>query len=409
MALIIAPASTALAGEADGTEPGADPGGDAVQPVAPEPALPSPAQEDQVTPEPEPMPAPAPEPGAEDPEGDAAAEPPADAAGTQTPSLDAAVPEPEASGLAAATPPPDSYFGTGKVTVDVQPDDGDEFADLTSTIVVTHDDDEAEPWDDTITTNSQGGYNSPFGYNQTAGHELTFTLSVAPEGYMLTDDVAQVVQRCVVPSTTPPAQFPNVDCYSSVTFPVVRDYRTVGAVTRTAAGSGVAGVTVELHSPEAVPEPDPDPTDPPTGSPSPTAALGSELAAVVIPGRTLIATGVTDAAGHVVFDSAVPPADGYLLVPTAVPAGYYLPDPVSADIGSVPTVAEAALSLDVPITVVAVPVITPPVITPPRYEAAGAALPATGNESGALAGIAAGLVVSGIGVLWTGRRLAVRG
>lgn len=398
VSLVVVPSAAAIAAD---DAAAADPSPDATQPATPEVTLPAPEQVDQLDPTPSAPTAEAPVPAAEAPAPEPVAPDP--------------TPTPSPGGFSAATPPPDAYFGTGKVNLTVVPDDGSTGQDLTTSFLVTNDDGETPPTQSTITTGADGQYDVPFGLYQEPGDELTITLTQAPEGYMIPTSATQVVPRCVVPSSTPAPPPPSASCTTNLAFDVVADYRTVAARTRTPGGAAVAGVTVELHSPDtSTPSPTPTPTESPTGGPTPPAEVapiagGDHLAAVDIPGRTLVATGVTDASGRVVFDTPVAPAAGYLLVPTSVPAGYVLPDPVSVDIPSVATVAEADLALDVPITVVPRAVTpsgpTAPV-TPPRY--AGPTLPDTGTDALALGGLAVLLVGAGVASVIGSRRSGAR-
>lgn len=391
--LVVVPAAAAIAAD----DAPAEPTPDATQPATPEVVLPSPDQVDQVGPAPEET-------------------TPSTAAPAPEPAAPVSAPSAATDDLSAATPPPGSYFGVGKAYITVEPH-GTGGSDLTATFLVTADDGETPPTQETITTASDGRYNLPTGYSQDPGDELTITLVDAPAGYMLPANVTQVVPRCVVPVGEPAP--PGAACEVSLTFPVVADYRTVAARTRTAGGAAVAGVTVELHSPDVgAPTPTGSPTESPTSEPMPSAlpadgaALDGDLAAVTIPGRTLIATGVTDASGRVVFDEPVTPAQGYLLVPTRVPDGYLLPAAVSVDVPAVATVAEADLALDVPITMVprAVATTTPgatgAAATPPRYT--GATLPDTGVDAIALACLAGLFVAAGAASVVGSRRSGTR-
>ncbi len=402
--LVVVPAAAAIAAD----DAPAEPSPDATQPATPEVTLPSPDQVDQIDPAPSPAADAAPSEAAPVPE------PAAPVSAAPVSAAPAATDD-----LSAATPPPGAYFGTGKVQISVVPQ-GAAGADLTSRFLVTADDGETAPAQQTITTEADGRYDPPYGYAQVPGDELTITLVDAPAGYMLPENATQVVPACVVPVTGEPAP-PGAECEVSLTFTVVPDYRTVAARTRTAGGTAVAGVTVELHSPDAG-APSPSPIEPmPSALPADGAALDGDLAAVTIPGRTLIATGVTDANGRVVFDEPVTPAQGYLLVPTQVPDGYLLPAAVSVDVPAVATVAEANLALDVPITMVpravtpggpggpgatVAPVAPAAVVTPPRYT--GATLPDTGVDAIALTCLAGLFVAAGAASVVGSRRAGTR-
>ena len=106
----------------------------------------------------------------------------------------------------------------------------------------------------------------------------------------------------------------------------------------------------------------------------------------MLPGRTLVGTAVTGVSGLGPIPTQVAPATGYLVVPTAVPDGYYLPPAFALDVAAVRTVAEADTPIVLTLTMVP-------------------ALAATGTASGGLAGLAVGLVAAGAGFLALRRRV----
>lgn len=335
-ALVVVPGAAAVADDGEVTPELPE----ATQPDSPEIVLPSPAPEDQVVP--------AEGAGAEDPSGVAPAPPGGE-------------PQPDVVAMAP-------YAGIGKVAACVQAD-GTPEPDLTGARFTVTGDDAGlgSPWTEVVDVESDGCI--PEFIVQDPDEELTVTLSAPPPGFLIVDPAPVTVPPCVVEAEAPPTP-PFASCWPETMFQVVPTYRTVELRAVDAAGAPVPGVTFELHSPlQAV------------GA----AGVGGGAATAAVPGRQLLASGVTSAAGAA--DLTVPPGTGYLVVPTAVPDGFMLPPAVSLDLADVTTVAEADSPAVMTFTLVP-------------------ALAATGTSSSwPLAAVAACLVLTGAGLGASRRRL----
>lgn len=333
--LVVAPGAAAVA---DDREAPPEPP-DVIEPDSPEIALPSPAPEDQVVP--------AEGADAEDPAG--------------------AVPDPsgevEQPDVVAMAP----YAGIGKVAACVVAD-GTPEPDLSGARFTVTGDDAGlgSPWTEVVDVESDGCI--PEFIVQDPDEELTVTLSAPPPGFLVVDPAPVTVPPCVVEAEAPPTP-PFASCWPEAMFQVVPTYRTVELRAVDAAGVPVPGVTFELHSPLRA---------------GAVAGVGGGASTAAVPGRQLVATGVTSAAGAA--DLTLPPGTDYLVVPTAVPDGFMLPPPASLDLADVTTVAEADAPAVMTFTLVP-------------------ALAATGTSSWPLAAVAACLVLTGAGLGAARRRL----
>lgn len=370
-ALVLVPASGAFADDAAPPEEG-----DATQPLPGDVPLPSQEAEDQVTA--------GGAPGAPGASADgASADPAADDAlphGESDPPMVSADPAGVADEQAAAALEP--YFGVGKtnqVVVTVSAD-GTEPTAMAGAQVRVDSSDLGNPMVGTHDVIGDGTIDALV--PQAPGETLTITLVTPPPGFMRTADTSVVLEPCEVdlppgPYTTEGGDgtLPIVDeppaCTTAVHFTVVAQYRTVQLRAVTAAGVPVPGVTFELHSPPAALD---------------ATSFGAGTAAVVVPGRSLVGTSVTAADGVASLAARVPPGADYLVVPTAVPDGYLLPPSIRLDLGAVDSVTAAD-----------VPVVMQFTLVP--------ALAATGTSSWPLSALAAGLLVTGGGLVALRRRL----
>ena len=239
--------------------------------------------------------------------------------------------------VAPADVPIAGAFGTGKIDVGVAAfGDAPEGATLDGAEVeITFTSPDGTERTELRTSTASGAFGT---VGTEAGESVTFTLTEAPDGFMITQDTVTVPACETVPEA--PAGFP---CFpSTVIFDVVEDYRLVVVEVTAEDGTLVPGATFDLLGPVDA--------DDPAG------------------GRALIGTAVSDSGGRAIFPVEVAPGEDLLLVNTAVPQDYELIERgVSFDLPAVATQAEAELPLVLTAVLAGGPVFVtppPPSVTP---------------------------------------------